>query len=110
MSTATIDIGKMRERVEIQHALETQGDGGEVARSWVCLSTRWAQVVPVSAREVFAADKTEAVSTHRMVLRYTANVTTKNRIKWGNRIFGIDAVIDINARERFIELLCREAV
>ena len=52
----------------------------------------------------------EARVSHRIVIRYRDDVTTNDRILWGSRTFNIRAVIDREARGRWLELLCEEGV
>ena len=109
-----VQIGDMRHRVEIQHPLETQTTTGETSRSWKCLANVWAKVQPLSAKERLAAQAAEVEDTHKVTIRYRDGVDAKNRIVWKHneltKTLEITGVIDQMARERYLILMCTEAV
>lgn len=102
--------GKLRHRLDIQRALETQGDTGEVTVIWSDFATVWGSVEPLRGREFFAAREQQARVTTRIRIRYTAGVTPKMRVLFGDRIYLIDAVIDPEERHAELQLMCQEWV
>ena len=107
-------IGAMRHRVTIQHPLETRTDSGHVTHSWKDLRTVWADVRPLSGRELLSAQQVQSDTTHKVTIRYMDGVDNKNRLVWSNnaltKTLEVTSAIDVGARERFLELMCREVV
>jgi SPP1 family predicted phage head-tail adaptor len=108
-------IGKLRHPVEIQAATETTNEYGEVERTWpgtvIDGGNVWASITPITGNERFAGiQQVRPNVSHSIVIRFNGNVTPKHRIKYGNRWFEIDAVLNRDERDELLELLCKEAV
>jgi len=69
-----------------------------------------ASIEPISGREYFSAQTTQADVTHRINLRYVAGVKPKMRVKYGSRIFDILSVSNVDERNRELQLMCRESI
>jgi len=102
--------GKLRNTIAIEQVAETQDADGSVIESWSTFASAQASIEPISGREYFAAQTTQADVTHRISLRYLAGVMPKMRVKYGSRIFDILSVININERNRELQLMCRESI
>lgn len=102
--------GRLRHKLIIQQATETQGTTGELAVSWGIFATVWGAVEPLRGREFFAAQELQAEVTTRIRMRYLAGVTPKMRVLYGETIFLINAVIDPEMRHRELQLMCVEVV
>lgn len=73
--------GRLRHRVEIQYAVESQDPStGEVFSTWGEFATVWAAIEPLSAREFIAAQAEQSKISARVVIRYLAGVNAKMRI------------------------------
>jgi len=105
-----VKIGKLRNRVTIEQVAETQDSDGSVIETWSNYAGAQAAIEPISGREYFAAQTTQADVTHRISLRYVSGVTPKMRVKYGSRVFDILSVININERNRELQLMCRESI
>jgi SPP1 family predicted phage head-tail adaptor len=102
--------GKLRRRLVIQQAVETQGATGEMAVTWSTFATVWGSVEPLRGREFWAAKTLQAQVDTRIRIRYLAGVTPKMQVLDGARLFWIDAVIDPEMRHFEMQLMCREIV
>jgi SPP1 family predicted phage head-tail adaptor len=105
-----VKIGKLRHRITIEQVDETQDAGGEMLGNWSVYAIVQASIQPISGREYFAAQSTQADVTHRINLRHLTGVTPKMRVKYGSRIFDILSVINVDERNRELQLMCRESV
>ena len=102
-------IGKMRHKVELQSATASQNECGEESKVWNTDEYVFAQVEPLRGQQLLEYQQINAELTHRIIIRYTANATAENRIKWGSRIFDISAPPrNIEERNIYQELLCKE--
>lgn len=108
-----MQAGKLRNRVIIQRDTGTTvGAGGHVVPDWTTLYSRWCSVHPRGSREFFRANQVQADITHRIVMRAGGldGVTTKDRIKFGSRIFQIAGppIRDDEDRQTSLSFACKE--
>lgn len=104
--------GKLRHRVDIQkQTLVSDGAGGSTRTGWTNVDGGegvWCEVRPVSAREMFMADKHAQQVTHVIRARHSADFDTKHRLKFGSRYFNIVGLRNVEERDRELELICKE--
>jgi SPP1 family predicted phage head-tail adaptor len=105
-----LKIGKLRHRVTIEQVTETRDADGSVIETWATYATVQASIEPVSGREYFAVQSTQADVTHRIYTRYVSAVVPRMRVKYGSRIFEILSVINTGERNRELQLMCRENI
>lgn len=102
--------GQQRRRVEIQQALETRNELGEPELTWSKVTEAHAAIVRLRGREYFAGQQSKAEADVRITIGYQPNIAAKMRVTDGDRLFDIESVIDIDDRNRTLELMCKEAV
>jgi SPP1 family predicted phage head-tail adaptor len=105
-----VRIGKLRHRITIEQVTETQDTDGSALESWSTYATVQASIEPISGREYFTAQSTQADVTHRISLRYVSGITPKMRVNFSSRIFDILSVINVNECNRELQLMCRESI
>lgn len=101
-------IGKLRHYVDLQSATASQNNYGEESKVWATDESIFAQIEPLRGQQLLEYQQINTELTHRIIIRYTANATSEKRIKWGARIFDISVVRNIEERNIFQELLCKE--
>lgn len=101
---------KLRHYVTIQQITETRGADGSVVETWGTFANVWADVRPVSGSENFAAQGITASTVHLVDIRYLSGVVPKMRVLWGERVFEIESVRNIEERDRWMTLACVEEV
>lgn len=105
-----VRVGRIKDRCKIQQLSEALDEFGQRQQTWVTLADRWAGIEPLSGRERLQGDQVYSDLTHRVVLRYLAELTPKMRVVCGTRILEIVSVIDRDNRHEQQELLCMERV
>lgn len=107
-----MQAGRLRHRVELQRATDAIDAYGDTTPTWATLATVWAAVEPISGREYFLAQQTNSEVSTRITIRAVPGVilTPKDRIRWGSRLFDLQAVIDRDERGRELQLLVIERV
>jgi SPP1 family predicted phage head-tail adaptor len=105
-----VRAGKLRHRITIEQVAETQDSDGSVIETWSTFANAQASIDPISGREYFAAQTTQADVTHRISLRFISGVIPKMRVKYGSRNFDILSVINVGERNRELQLMCRETI
>lgn len=107
--------GPLRHRVEIQKlddgtAVQTN-DFGEPQQQWSTLVWRYAEIQPLSGRDVFESAQVRSDVSHRIRIRYFA-MPSPARVKWGQRLFNVEWAANPNERARgtLMEVYCKELV
>jgi len=107
-----MQAGKLRHRITLQHKVNVQDQlTGAVNPEWRDMATVWADVVPLSARELIAAQATQGQITTRITIRYRAGLTNDNRIVFRGQIYNIEGVLpDAVSGREYLTLPCSEGV
>lgn len=110
-----MQTGRLRHRVIIQSYTTTRATDGQELKTWGTLVTVWGEVMNAGGRERFVsgADQKVATATHKIRMRERSDLVLSpvaHRIKFGTRLFDIEAVTDADGRSREIHALCREVV
>jgi SPP1 family predicted phage head-tail adaptor len=92
----------------LQTPTETSDGLGGVSTAWGTFNTVYASIWPLKGAEYIAAMQTTSEISHKIRIRYLANVTPKLRIKFGTRYFDIQSVINPDERNIYLEMMCRE--
>ena len=105
--------GPLRHQITLQRrsrAGDTFGDS-RGTDTWTDLATVRADVRPLRGREFFEAQQVKSEVTHKVVMRYCsdlADLSPKDRIKFGTRYLDILSVLNMGERDRVIEVMARE--
>ena len=110
MSRYRINPGELRHRITIQKLNNSQNEYGEVSELWEDILNVRAGIYPISGKEFFAAETVNSEITHKVKIRYIEGITPNMRIKFNNRIFSIESVINFQERNIEIQLLCKELI
>ncbi|MDX2027697.1 MAG: phage head closure protein [Alphaproteobacteria bacterium] len=101
-------IGELRKQVAIQAETPTADNAGGYALAWTTVATLWAEITPLDGREIYTAQHLEGRVTHRVTMRWRSGVTTDMRLVYSDRAFNIRAVMNVDERNRWLELLVEE--
>lgn len=102
--------GALRYKITIQQAVETRDAFGAAVVAWQTFNTCWADISPISGRELLAAQQVQSEISVRINARYMAGVTPKMRAVHGAKIYNIVAVIDPHEMHRELQLMCSEGL
>jgi SPP1 family predicted phage head-tail adaptor len=102
--------GLLRHRLVLEAPVESDDGAGGVTRSYVTVATLWAEVIPISAVRALEAERPGARITHRIGIRFSDDITTKHRLRDGDRIFRIVSLRDRDGRKRFLTIEAEEIV
>lgn len=103
-----MQAGKLKHSVTVQRDTGTVNSSGQVVENWTTYITRRAEIVPLTGRELFAAQQVDGEVTHKVIMRYDSGVTSKMRLLFGSRVLNIESIININEANRDMELICKE--
>ncbi len=70
----------------------TTGDRGQASKTWSTYATVWAAVDELSGRKLELARQLVATASHKLIIRYHADLTVKDRVVWGDKTLWIGHV------------------
>jgi SPP1 family predicted phage head-tail adaptor len=94
--------GQLRHKIEFLTISDGQDEAGGISEVETHLCYAMAEIKPVSGNEKFVANQVFPEATSQIKCRYVAGITTKHKIKFGERQF--DILNAQNKDERGIEL------
>lgn len=103
--------GMLREVISLQRASRKSNFGG-IDETWAAVSGApdRAYMKPLSGREVFASQRVEARASIMMVIRYFADIKERDRIVWNSREYNIRHIRNVEARNKWLEIMLEEGV
>jgi SPP1 family predicted phage head-tail adaptor len=108
MAMTLIDPGMLSTRLELEEAVETPDGQGGVTRVWAPVATLWGRLEPVSALSEEVASGLQQRLTHRVTLRFRADVAAGMRLSRRERRFEIRTVRDPDESGRYLVCQCEE--
>jgi SPP1 family predicted phage head-tail adaptor len=108
----TIDAGSLRYLFSIYRRGVADDGGGGQESDWTLVDTQYGSLAPVSASQRFQAMKLEMSITHKIVMRWSNLITIDSDVKLvhSGREFNVRSVINVEERDRFIEIMADEGV
>lgn len=100
--------GRLRHRITLQRLSSTQNTVGEKIDNYTDVTTVWGEVKPFRGSEVFENYKEFGELTHKITIRYYQGLDRTWRIKFDGRIFRIVSVVNIEERDVYMEIVCKE--
>ena len=100
-------IGTLRDKVELQEPETEQSTSGEESIVWRGVGYEWAEVKALSGKELEQAMQIKPEINHSVKIRYKSNALASWRVKFGDRLLGIEAVIH-DQRRTMTALMCKE--
>lgn len=104
--------GRLKHRITIQRRKEVIDAVGAKQIEWVDLLTVWAAVEPISGKENFDSNHYASETTIKITVRYQpclSGITAKHRIKHGDNLYNIEAIIPDASGRINQRLLCSSA-
>ena len=109
--------GSLRHRIIIETKEITKDSTyGEEVVKWSSNVGAWASISPLRGRLYFEASQVQSAATHKINMRYaTLSASTQIRpghcrAKYGDRVFTITHVANVDERNINLELYCTEEV
>lgn len=107
-----IEAGKYRTLVDFQedHGMKNPTTGQQ-EESWATYAPQvWCEVIPLSGRQLIAAQQLVTNVTHRITTRFNPTVPLHPRLRAriGARILFISYILNVGERDTEWEMLCTE--
>lgn len=109
-----LPAGRLRHRVAFEELVTDLDSDGAMVPTWVPFGDGRplpAEIVPLSGRELIAAQAVQSKVTARLRVRYRPGFTASMRAVHRGTIYNIEGVIpDPDSGVRFVTLLCSSSV
>ena len=100
--------GKLRHRISIMRAVETQSATGQPVVTWALFADVAASIEPLRGKEFFASREIHNQVDLRIRIRYLEGVVPKMNVIFGTHTYLIDAIIIPEMRPIEMQLMCKE--
>lgn len=108
MKCCDLTAGKLRHQITIEREQSVSDGGGGSTITWSTVATPRAFIKPMSGGERLQAMRLESTVTHRIFIRYRDDLLTSDRINFNGRLMQIRALINLEERNRWIEIYADE--
>jgi SPP1 family predicted phage head-tail adaptor len=99
-----------KHRITFMHLVEGQNEVGDDILVEEPFKTVWAKVGPLKGREYIEARKVQPELTYLFETRYIEGITPDMTIKFKGRAFNIQSILNVDERNRFLEIYAVEKV
>ncbi|MCY0146338.1 phage head closure protein [Hoeflea sp. G2-23] len=109
MRLTFVDPGELKTRLRLETPAEAPDGQGGVTEGWNEVAELWGRVEPLRAKPGEEAGALTAPISHRVTVRYRADIRHAMRFVSGNRQLLIRALRDPDERRRYLVCECEEA-
>jgi SPP1 family predicted phage head-tail adaptor len=107
--------GQLTRRLKIQSRSTNQDTFGGPSLVWIDVATVWAEIQPLTGRELESAQRMASEVSHQITVRYQANfadpkVVAGYRAIYKGRVFNIHASLNEDERNTVLTLLASEGM
>jgi SPP1 family predicted phage head-tail adaptor len=102
--------GKFNRKITFQRFVEGVDDGFGGGSYWEDAKTVYAWPKTISGREYVEANADQNVRTTRWRIRYTTGLTEDMRIRYGERTFNIQAILQDDELRQTLTCVCEEVI
>lgn len=110
MKCCEMSAGMLREPIALQREISAPDEFGGQVKQFLTYSNTRAHVKPLSGREAVFGMQLEASITHRIFMRYRADLKPKDRILLRGEPLQVRSVINLELKNKWLEVLCDQGV
>jgi SPP1 family predicted phage head-tail adaptor len=99
---------RLDRKISIQELIKSPDGQGGKEQSWQEIFSTFANLKPMSANQVLFSANLQHRVTHKVYIRYRSGLNISQRIIYGDRIFQIRGIINIDERNRWLEISTEE--
>ena len=112
---SSLRAGQLNRRISLQRQSNAQDSYGGPVRTWLNVATIWADIQPLTGRELESAQRMASEISHQITVRYQASLTDTRvvsgyRALYKARIFNIHAALNEDESNVLVTLLASEGL
>lgn len=101
-------VGKLRHRITVQRGTVTIDEYQQPQETIEDIGTYWAQVIPLSGKELVNAKQIKPTTSHQVYMRQNVPVIATDRLLFEGRYLGIDQINRMGERNEWYSIMCTE--
>lgn len=108
-----ITIGKLKDRVQLQSAVEASDDFSESIITWMTYDTVWANIKPFTGKEYYHSQQQVGQVEVVITIRYRTGIIFGHRVVYVNTVksitdnYEITGIVNRENKNEWLELLCK---
>jgi len=102
--------GRLRHRITIKRPIQTPDGMGGITTTWGTVCVCWAAIEPLRGKEFYDSQMENSEVTGKIVMRYLARINSTMKVFFGEREFEIIAPINVEEKNRELQLMVKELV
>ena len=102
----SLDIGKMRHRIEIQHLTDGENEIGEIVKVWTKYKKLWAEKKQLKGENPTYQDKVGIQYKYRFKIRYTDDIDEDMRVLYDGVIYDIKHINPVKELNPYTTIDC----
>jgi SPP1 family predicted phage head-tail adaptor len=110
MKCCELYSGRLRQSIIVQREVSTSDGLGGHTNLWGTVTQLKAFINPTTGGERYTSQRLEAKITHKVYVRFTDLIKTSDRINFNGRLMQIRAIINLEERNRWLEIHAEEGV
>ena len=103
-----MNIGELNRRIKILEFVEEKDEYGAIDGYWKEIATRWARIEQNGGSEQSDNNQVIARVSTKIIIRYYARLNEKHRIKYKDKLYVINSVIDVDTGHYKMIIDCSE--
>ena len=103
-----MNIGELNRRIKILEFVEEKDEYGAIDGRWKEIATRWARIEQNGGSEQSDNNQVIARVSIKIIIRYYARLNEKHRIKYKDKLYEINSVIDVDTGHYKMIIDCSE--
>ena len=112
---SSLRAGQLNRRITLQRQSNVQDSYGGPVRTWLNVATVWADIQPLTGRELESAQRMASEVSHQIVVRYQAIFADTRQVAgyralYRSRIFNIHAALNEDESNVLVTLLASEGL
>jgi SPP1 family predicted phage head-tail adaptor len=101
-------IGDARQRIVLESKVLAADGGGGFSENWEAYAVVWAVLEMEGGGKPLEAGRPEMRISCRFIIRRRSDVSVNHRVRIGDRLFAIRAIVDAGPQSPSLTLLCEE--
>ena len=102
--------GRLRHRLALQSRTEVRDAYGASTPTWATQKTVWGAIEPLSGKELFAQNQSQAEGDVRIIIRFYSDIDETWRITNDSIIYVIHSIQNHDERDAMLVLNCSTGV
>ncbi len=101
-------IGDLRNKVTLEKFTRAPDGMGGFVNTYSAHDTAWAAIWPLNATERIQAAQNNMIVTHRIRIRFRYLLNPQWRIKYGDKYYSIEGIMNKETKNKMLEILANE--